>query len=445
MGVDGIVRRTEDSPVRQGDPTGAALLRSHRLRVQLDDNSLTAFLDFCHAALRKPIWWPTGATNTYRRRRLYEGLGSLTVRQAARQAGRVIWLAELVLEGYHNDTRVILPPDKPGTVTIDNNQPVRGTAITASVSDPDGQVSNVTWQWQRGATDIAGATSASYTPVLLDVGKTLRAVASYDDGHSNDKTATSSATSPVANTQDRPGTVIIDGTTPVRGTAIRAALSDPDTPISSLTWYWRRIGGSPFLVIIDGATSATYTPVLADVGLKLSPLAFYDDAHGTGKTAFVYTKYVANTADLAGSVTIDDTTPVRGTAITATVSDPDGSVSNVTWQWQRGTSNIAGATSATYTPVLADVGKTLRAVASYTDAHGTGKTATSAATSAVANSPDQAGTVTLDITAPPGRPDHHGRPVRCGLAHQHAHLAMAARHQQHRRRHVGHLHPGGGR
>ena len=395
LGVGGIVRRTESPPVRQGDPTGRTLPHSYRLRVLLDSEHLAPFLEYCYAAVRQPIWWPTGALNTYQRRRLDEGLGSLTVHQTARQAGRMRWRAELALAGYQGDTRIILPPDRPGVVTLDDTTPTRGTAITASVSDPDGSINALTWQWQRGTTDISGATSATYTPVLADVGRVLRAVASYNDGHSSGKTATSAPTSAVANRPDRPGRVTLDDTTPTRGQQLRAALTDADTPLSSLTWQWQRGNAN-----IPGATSATYTPVLADVGSRLRAVASYHDDHGRNKTATsAFTAIVANTIDQPGTVRIDDTTPVRATAITASLSDPDGNLTGITWQWQRGNTGITGATSATYTPVLADVGNRLRAVASYTDAHGAGKTA-SARTAAVANTIDQPGTVILNDTTP---------------------------------------------
>ena len=58
-----------------------------------------------------------------------------------------------------------------GTVTLSQLQPRVGVAITASVTDLDGDVSNVTWQWSRDAprrwhfTAIEKATSATYKPV----------------------------------------------------------------------------------------------------------------------------------------------------------------------------------------------------------------------------------------------------------------------------------------
>ena len=81
----------------------------------------------------------------------------------------------------------------------------------------------------------------------------------------------------------------------------------------------------------------------------------------------------------AGTVTLSSMTPMVGTELTATLSDPDDSVTGETWQWSKsdavdGTfADIAGAMSSSYTPVADDVGKHLRATASYTDGEGSGK------------------------------------------------------------------------
>ena len=94
-----------------------------------------------------------------------------------------------------------------------------------------------------------------------------------------------------------------------------------------------------------------------------------------------------------GIITLDDTSPTQGTEITATLSDFDGGVGNITWQWQRRDSNdadwanIANAQASTYTPVAGDVGYQLRATAAYTDNANSNtndkNTASSAATTAV--------------------------------------------------------------
>ncbi|MDE2894018.1 MAG: cadherin domain-containing protein, partial [Chloroflexota bacterium] len=85
--------------------------------------------------------------------------------------------------------------------------------------------------------------------------------------------------------------------------------------------------------------------------------------------------------DEAGTVTITGTES-GGETLTASVTDIDGTVSSLSWQWARGDSasgpftNItSNGTSADYTTIAADVGKFLRATASYTDPQGSGKSA----------------------------------------------------------------------
>ena len=95
----------------------------------------------------------------------------------------------------------------------------------------------------------------------------------------------------------------------------------------------------------------------------------------------------------AGTVAMSSAQPYVGAALTAALTDPDGSISNIIWQWAGspdGSSNwatISEAASAMYTPVEGDVGNYLRATASYTDGHGAGKSAQAVSASAVEDAP----------------------------------------------------------
>ena len=116
---------------------------------------------------------------------------------------------------------------------------------------------------------------------------------------------------------------------------------------------------------------------------------------------------IISDVDEVGMVTLDSTTPEAGNAITATLEDPDGGVANVSWQWQRSDAaegpwaNIEDATEDMYTPVEEDDGeKFLRAMATYEDGHGAGKSAMSEPTSAVGVVPDQEGTLMLSTEMP---------------------------------------------
>ena len=68
----------------------------------------------------------------------------------------------------------VLNVEEDGVVTLTQLQPQVDTDLRASLDDPDGLVSVPTWQWEisndeTNWTAIAGATSASYTPVSGDV------------------------------------------------------------------------------------------------------------------------------------------------------------------------------------------------------------------------------------------------------------------------------------
>ena len=112
---------------------------------------------------------------------------------------------------------------------------------------------------------------------------------------------------------------------------------------------------------------------------------------GTNTTSQPYRIAVLN-VDEAGAVSLSSTQPEVGTAVTAELSDPDGGVSALSWSWQRSPdrtmwSTISGAGSAGYTPVTADLDQYLRVVATYSDGHGSGKSARADTTDAVSPEP----------------------------------------------------------
>ncbi|WP_419863485.1 cell wall-binding repeat-containing protein [Candidatus Poriferisodalis sp.] len=88
--------------------------------------------------------------------------------------------------------------DEPGAIALAPARPKVGTAVTATLSDPDTVSGSTTWVWQRSSgrnswTTISGATSASYTPAAADSGQYLSARATYTDGHGANKTAETTA------------------------------------------------------------------------------------------------------------------------------------------------------------------------------------------------------------------------------------------------------------
>ena len=103
--------------------------------------------------------------------------------------------ADTVVDDTIDVTITVTNEEEAGTVALSSDRPAVDTELTATLSDPDGTPSAVTWQWSSSATttgtfgNISGATSASYTPAAGDVGEYLRATASYTDPEASGKTA----------------------------------------------------------------------------------------------------------------------------------------------------------------------------------------------------------------------------------------------------------------
>ena len=76
--------------------------------------------------------------------------------------------------------------DEEGMVDVSTEAPELGSELMAAVMDPDGDVTSISWQWERSEdqmawTSIEGATSATYTPETADEGQYLRATVAYTD------------------------------------------------------------------------------------------------------------------------------------------------------------------------------------------------------------------------------------------------------------------------
>ena len=112
----------------------------------------------------------------------------------------------------------IINVDEPGAISAITGDAEVGQTLTAGTvtdedSPPEGTpVSSITHQWQSAVDgtaadaavddaawpDISGATSATYDPVVGDVGRIIRVVATYTDGEGGGKKVASAATGAVA-------------------------------------------------------------------------------------------------------------------------------------------------------------------------------------------------------------------------------------------------------
>ena len=275
------------------------------------------------------------------------------------------------------------------------------TVDTSGIADEDG-LDNVSYSYQwlsSRDTEIDGATGSTYTLQGTDLGKIIKVRVTFTDDAGNEETLTSAATDAVEARPNSPATgdPTISGTAQVGETltADASGIADEDgLTNATFAYQWLADGAD-----ITGATGVTYIPVAADEGKAMNVrVTFTDDAGSEEELTSTITASVAAKANTpaTGAPTIGGTVQV-GETLTADmsgISDADG-LTNVAYSYQwlsSRDSEIAGATSATYTLVDADGGKAIKVRVSFTDDSGNEETLTSAATGAVAARPNSAAT-----------------------------------------------------
>ena len=179
------------------------------------------------------------------------------------------------------------------------------------------------------------------------------------------------------------------------GVGRRVTATDPDGDRVT----YSLVGGDTELFNIDSATGqiSVAQGTSLDFEAKDSYIVSVRARDPSGSRDTISMTINVTNVDEDGMVTITpDTAPQVGTELTASLEDQDGSVANLTWQWQKDDgqgsyTDIAGATMMSYTPVMADEDSRLQATAMYADNHGASKTAMGMTGSAVGATPTTGG------------------------------------------------------
>ena len=341
--------------------------------------------------------------------------------------------ADTAWDAYIAVTINVTNVDEDGEVTLSMTVPEENVEISATMIDPDGGASNLSWQWQRADSiscntswmAISGANADHYTPVAVDVGKFLRAQVSYDDAAGTGKQAASQANSSVMQAFNV-SPAFDEGATAIRsvdegasvGAPVGAAVTATDPDGDDLTYSIADGAGSNWFVI-DPATGEIMVSTGQLLDYEANPsftltVQVSDNKDASHSPDDVIDDAIAVTVNLVnvdepGVVRLDSTEPEVGSEITASLEDPDGNLSSLRWQWSRsedGATNwedIAGASTSSYTPDADDEGLYLRAVVDYTDAEGSGKSADATGSQPVPASGDD-GVVDLTSTEDPDGP-----------------------------------------
>ena len=288
--------------------------------------------------------------------------------------------------------------EEDGVVTLSAEEPESGTPLDATLEDGDGSVSGEQWQWARsenGRTNwinIADETFSSYTPTEDDEDFYLRARVEYADNRGSGKSAEGITTGPVPSENRRPTFPDAeDGDRTVQentraGVNVGAPVAAVDPERNRLTYTLTGTDAAAFTIVAgDGPDCGRRTPLdyrderqlqrhrerprrAGRLGCNLHRHRQHARRHHhrgeRGRTGYG-NPHDGGTENISARV-----------EVTAALTDPDGNVTGLTWQWSQspngrtGWANIGGATSDTYTPTDDHEGRFIRATASYTDGHG---------------------------------------------------------------------------
>jgi hypothetical protein len=253
-----------------------------------------------------------------------------------------------------------------------------GSELTVSTGTWTGATS-YTYQWYRcdvnNCAAIDGATAVTYTVHEADLGDYLSAVVT---AHNAIGTGSWTATTPVVGAPivAGDGWPSIGGDTTTVGSTLTIDVGTWHGSPTSYTYLWRRCAADyGDCIPIAGATGPTYTTQDADLGHRLAATVTAANAYGsTSEWAWALTAIGAPTIADGNYPQINGDTSAAGATLTATAGTWTGSPTSITFQWHRcdaqGCEPIEGATAATYTTQASDLGRSIEAAVTATNAYG---------------------------------------------------------------------------
>ena len=214
-----------------------------------------------------------------------------------------VYLVEIVADdGYGSMVAMevaltVTDVDEPPRVAISDINPRVGVELTSTLHNAPENPENLAWQWQRvddGAeptwVDIADATAEAYTVVAADLGKVLRAVASYENEDSVDQEVQSAATAVVRAANRDPAFLAATAARTVpentaAGAAIGSPVSATDADDDPLTYAITGADASDFA--FDTGSGQLSTKTALDYETKNSYQVTVSVADGEGGSANV--------------------------------------------------------------------------------------------------------------------------------------------------------------
>jgi RHS repeat-associated protein len=296
---------------------------------------------------------------------------------------------------------IVKPPVNTALPTI-SGTPQEGHELKADPGEWE-RASGYNYQWQRcnglgeECTNVERGWEETYTPTEEDVGSTLRVIVTGWNG-AGEASATSLASEVVQPSSAPTNTElpVVSGVAEVHQTL--SAMPGSWHPSSSIfyAYQWQRCDEhGEGCESIDGAGSSSYVLTEADVGYTIRATVMASNSVGSNTVSSEATDAVAAPTPPSNT----EAPTISGVfAIGRTVSAQKGTWSTLypplsyAYQWRRcngageSCSDIAGATSATYTLGAEDTsGHSLRVIVTATDSYGLSASSTSSAHYVVGN------------------------------------------------------------
>ena len=251
-------------------------------------------------------------------------------------------------------TLTVGSPTAPSIDTHPSDQTVQA-GQTATFSVVASGTSPLSYRWQKNSVDIGGATSASYTTpatVKADSGAKFRCIVTNSVNSATSNVATLHVTStaaPLITAHPADQTVNVGQT---------ASFSVTASGTGTLTYQWQKNN-----VDIGGATSSSYTTLpatMADSGALFRCVV--SNLSGSTNSNAARLTVLAPTSPVITRNPVDQ---LVGVGQSATFTVGAVGAGTLTYQWQKNSANINGATNASYTTAasaLADSGTLYRCV-----------------------------------------------------------------------------------
>jgi hypothetical protein len=312
----------------------------------------------------------------------------------------------------------------PTTTTTTTMAPPSNTALPAiSGTATQGQtlsVSNGTWsgsptgysyQWKdcdslgANCTNVSGATSGSYTLASGDVGHTMLAVVTATNAGGTTP-STSSATAVVVPVP--PTAVFSSSPNPVTGQVVHFDASGSTCSATPCTYTWADVPPTGGTWPLGSGQTLDFT--FQDVGTKYVTLTVTDAWNQSAKVEHDVAVAAAPPAPPAPPAntalpTISGTS-TQGQTLSVSNGTWSGSPTSYNYQWKacdssgNNCTNISGASGSSYLLAAGDVGHTVRAAVTVTNASGSAS-ATSAQSAAIQSAPTGGGATVVGAAAEP--------------------------------------------